>query len=221
MRLWASGHIDKGREITRSGPYQFVRHPLYLGSALLGLGFVVAANNAAVAVLTLLYLGLTLTAAAGRALGTLLAAPSPAGDETATILLPLVQTPKIDAWPVLAGWLDHPDLRLKAHVELLRAESSRTLDETAIPALAALMRSGLDRSRLRAQLVLWSNVWVVEKQHRGLRISQMGARAIDRLAAEVLQQVVVRVDPVEGRHRGMELVEVGQVLVDKMRKGFG
>jgi hypothetical protein len=44
---------------------------------------------------------------------------------------------------------------------------------------------------------------------------------IDRLAAEVLQQVVVRVDPVEGRHRGMELVEVGQVLVDKMRKGFG
>ena len=64
VRLWASGHIEKGREITRSGPYQFVRHPLYLGSALLGLGFVVAANNTAVALLTLLYLGLTLTAAA-------------------------------------------------------------------------------------------------------------------------------------------------------------
>lgn len=64
VRLWASGHIDKGREITRSGPYRFVRHPLYLGSALLGLGFIVAANNAAVAVLTILYLGFTLTAAA-------------------------------------------------------------------------------------------------------------------------------------------------------------
>ena len=64
VRLWASGHIEKGREITRSGPYQFVRHPLYLGSALLGLGFVVAANNTAVAVLTVMYLGLTLTAAA-------------------------------------------------------------------------------------------------------------------------------------------------------------
>jgi protein-S-isoprenylcysteine O-methyltransferase Ste14 len=64
VRLWASGHIEKGREITRSGPYQFVRHPLYLGSALLGLGFIVAANNTAVAVLTMVYLGLTLTAAA-------------------------------------------------------------------------------------------------------------------------------------------------------------
>jgi protein-S-isoprenylcysteine O-methyltransferase Ste14 len=64
VRLWASGHIEKGREITRSGPYRFVRHPLYLGSALLGLGFGVAANHLAVAVLTLLYLGLTLTAAA-------------------------------------------------------------------------------------------------------------------------------------------------------------
>ena len=64
VRLWASGHIEKGREITRSGPYRLVRHPLYLGSALLGLGFIVAANNTAVAVLVVLYLGLTLTAAA-------------------------------------------------------------------------------------------------------------------------------------------------------------
>jgi protein-S-isoprenylcysteine O-methyltransferase Ste14 len=64
VRLWASGHIDKGREITRSGPYRFARHPLYLGSALLGLGFIVAANNTAVAVLTILYLGFTLPAAA-------------------------------------------------------------------------------------------------------------------------------------------------------------
>lgn len=64
VRLWAAGHIEKGREITRSGPYQFVRHPLYLGSALLGVGFLVAANNLAVAALTFLYLALTLTAAA-------------------------------------------------------------------------------------------------------------------------------------------------------------
>jgi protein-S-isoprenylcysteine O-methyltransferase Ste14 len=64
VRLWASGHIEKGREITRSGPYRFVRHPLYLGSALLGFGFIVAANDTAVAVLTVLYLGFTLTAAA-------------------------------------------------------------------------------------------------------------------------------------------------------------
>jgi len=64
VRLWASGHIEKGREITRSGPYRFFRHPLYMGSAFLGVGFIVAANNVAVAVLTVLYLALTLTAAA-------------------------------------------------------------------------------------------------------------------------------------------------------------
>ena len=40
LRIWAAGHIEKGREITRSGPYGFVRHPLYLGSTGIGLGFV-------------------------------------------------------------------------------------------------------------------------------------------------------------------------------------
>ena len=64
VRVWAAGHIEKGREITQSGPYRFVRHPLYLGSACLGAGFIVAANSVAVAVLTVLYLTLTLTAAA-------------------------------------------------------------------------------------------------------------------------------------------------------------
>ena len=29
LRVWASGHIDKRREITTSGPYRFVRHPMY------------------------------------------------------------------------------------------------------------------------------------------------------------------------------------------------
>ena len=46
LRLWAAGHIEKGREITRSGPYRFVRHPLYLGSTLLGVGFALAARSA-------------------------------------------------------------------------------------------------------------------------------------------------------------------------------
>lgn len=63
IRIWASGHIEKGREITTSGPYQFVRHPLYLGSTLLGVGFVVAARSVPVAALCALYLGVTLVAA--------------------------------------------------------------------------------------------------------------------------------------------------------------
>jgi hypothetical protein len=63
LRLWASGHIDKGREITTSGPYRFVRHPLYLGSAILGAGFIVAAWSVPVAVLVGAYLAVTMAAA--------------------------------------------------------------------------------------------------------------------------------------------------------------
>jgi len=63
LRLWAAGHIDKGREITRSGPYRFLRHPLYVGSTLLGLGFAVASRSAVVWVLTAVYLVVTLSAA--------------------------------------------------------------------------------------------------------------------------------------------------------------
>ena len=63
LRVWAAGHIDKSREITRSGPYRFVRHPLYAGSSLIGLGFVIAAASPVVAAVTVLYLGVTLVAA--------------------------------------------------------------------------------------------------------------------------------------------------------------
>jgi protein-S-isoprenylcysteine O-methyltransferase Ste14 len=63
LRLWAAGHIDKGREITRSGPYRFLRHPLYVGSTLIGLGFALASRNAIVWVLTTIYLTVTLAAA--------------------------------------------------------------------------------------------------------------------------------------------------------------
>jgi hypothetical protein len=62
LRIWAAGHIDKGREVTRSGPYRFVRHPLYLGSAVLGLGFIVAARSAVSGIVVAVYLAVTLMA---------------------------------------------------------------------------------------------------------------------------------------------------------------
>jgi protein-S-isoprenylcysteine O-methyltransferase Ste14 len=37
VRIYAAGHIEKGREVTKSGPYRFTRHPLYVGSALIGM----------------------------------------------------------------------------------------------------------------------------------------------------------------------------------------
>ena len=60
LRIWAAGHLEKSREVTSSGPYRFTRHPLYLGSSVMGLGLAVAANHWAVAGLIAAYLGVTL-----------------------------------------------------------------------------------------------------------------------------------------------------------------
>ena len=60
LRIWAAGHLEKSREVTSSGPYRFTRHPLYLGSTLMGLGLAVAANHWAVALLIGGYLAATL-----------------------------------------------------------------------------------------------------------------------------------------------------------------
>ena len=56
IRMWAAGHLIKGREVTTSGPYALMRHPLYAGSAVIGVGFVIAAASPIAAVLVLGYL---------------------------------------------------------------------------------------------------------------------------------------------------------------------
>ena len=63
IRIWAAGHLEKGREVTSSGPYAFTRHPLYLGSTIIGIGLAVGAASAVVAVIVAAYLVVTLTAA--------------------------------------------------------------------------------------------------------------------------------------------------------------
>jgi protein-S-isoprenylcysteine O-methyltransferase Ste14 len=63
FRLWAAGHLEKGREVTTSGPYALTRHPLYAGSSIMGAGFAIAANSIAVAVMVAVYLAVTITAA--------------------------------------------------------------------------------------------------------------------------------------------------------------
>jgi len=63
LRIWAAGHLEKGREVTRTGPYALTRHPLYLGSAIMGVGFAIAARSIAAAVLVGVYLVVTITAA--------------------------------------------------------------------------------------------------------------------------------------------------------------
>ena len=63
VRIWAAGHLEKSREVTRSGPYRWTRHPLYAGSTLVALGVVVASRSAVVAGLVVLYMAATVTAA--------------------------------------------------------------------------------------------------------------------------------------------------------------
>ena len=74
LRVWAAGHLRKGQEVTRSGPYLFVRHPLYCGSFAIGIGFVVAAADPIVAVMVVAYLTVTLLAASRLEEATLRAA---------------------------------------------------------------------------------------------------------------------------------------------------
>ncbi len=63
LRIWAAGHLRKSREVTVSGPYRWVAHPLYVGSSVMGVGLGIASNSVVVAVLIVIYLASTLTAA--------------------------------------------------------------------------------------------------------------------------------------------------------------
>ena len=63
IRVWAAGHLEKSREVTRSGPYRFSRHPLYVGSSVLALGVVLASRSLVVAAIATIYMVATITAA--------------------------------------------------------------------------------------------------------------------------------------------------------------
>src|SRR5580698_9130912 len=45
IRLWSNGYAIKNDKLTTSGPYAFVRNPLYLGTFLIAIGFVIALRS--------------------------------------------------------------------------------------------------------------------------------------------------------------------------------
>ena len=45
LRGLASGHVQKDKQLTTSGPYAYTRNPLYLGSLVLAAGFAIAARS--------------------------------------------------------------------------------------------------------------------------------------------------------------------------------
>ena len=45
IRLWSNGYAIKNDKLTTSGPYAFVRNPLYLGTFLIAIGFVMVLKS--------------------------------------------------------------------------------------------------------------------------------------------------------------------------------
>lgn len=45
LRAWAAGHLEKNLSLAESGPYAYVRNPLYLGTAAVAAGLVIAARR--------------------------------------------------------------------------------------------------------------------------------------------------------------------------------
>ena len=54
IRVLASGHVRKNEQLTTSGPYAHTRHPLYLGSLIMAVGFSLAARSWWIALMTIL-----------------------------------------------------------------------------------------------------------------------------------------------------------------------
>jgi len=63
LRIWAAGHLNKSREVTSSGPYRWMAHPLYVGSSVMGTGLAIASGSVVVAAVIAVYLIATIAAA--------------------------------------------------------------------------------------------------------------------------------------------------------------
>jgi protein-S-isoprenylcysteine O-methyltransferase Ste14 len=45
LRGWASGHLAKDQQLATSGPYSYMRNPLYAGTLIVALGIVIASQS--------------------------------------------------------------------------------------------------------------------------------------------------------------------------------
>lgn len=51
LRGWAAGHLAKNEDLATSGPYRFLRNPLYLGTLIVAAGLVLASRQIGLAIL--------------------------------------------------------------------------------------------------------------------------------------------------------------------------
>ena len=45
LRAWATGHLAKNQTLATSGPYSYIRNPLYVGTLIVAAGIVIACRN--------------------------------------------------------------------------------------------------------------------------------------------------------------------------------
>jgi protein-S-isoprenylcysteine O-methyltransferase Ste14 len=45
IRIWATGHLEKNKNLTISGPYAYIKNPMYAGSFIILMGFNMLAIN--------------------------------------------------------------------------------------------------------------------------------------------------------------------------------
>lgn len=45
LRAWSAGYLAKNQRLAMGGPYSHTRNPLYLGSAMMGLGFAISGRS--------------------------------------------------------------------------------------------------------------------------------------------------------------------------------
>ena len=45
IRIWAAGHLQKNQTLTVTGPYAYVKNPLYIGTILITTGFCILGDN--------------------------------------------------------------------------------------------------------------------------------------------------------------------------------
>ncbi|MBV9303461.1 MAG: isoprenylcysteine carboxylmethyltransferase family protein [Acidobacteriaceae bacterium] len=45
LRAWAAGHLAKDRQLATTGPYAYLRNPLYVGTLIVAAGIVIAARD--------------------------------------------------------------------------------------------------------------------------------------------------------------------------------
>lgn len=55
IRTWSSGHIRKNQALATTGPYAFTRNPLYLGSGMMGFGFILMGRSWSLLLLFLMF----------------------------------------------------------------------------------------------------------------------------------------------------------------------